>query len=69
MGYFVAALVLAFGVLLVVGALTGRVKSNKCCSVADPMKDARMRPYLLADEQLAAEAAAAPEPAAPTPGQ
>jgi hypothetical protein len=69
MGYVIAALALAFGALLVIGALSGRVKSQSCCSVADPMNDSRMRPYLLADEQLAAEAAAAPEPASPTPGQ
>ncbi len=39
MGSLVAVLV----VLLAVGALTGRVRSRSCCSVADPRDDLRMR--------------------------
>jgi hypothetical protein len=50
MGYVIAIAVIAFGALLTFGALTGRVKAKTCCSVADPMQDARMRPHLLADE-------------------
>jgi hypothetical protein len=69
MGYVIAALALAFGALLVTGALTGRVKSRSCCSVADPMNDSRMRPYLLADEQLAAGATSPSEPVTPATGQ
>ncbi len=35
--------VVAFVVFLVVGAITGRVKVQSCCAVADPRCDARMR--------------------------
>jgi hypothetical protein len=62
MGYVIAGLVLAFGVLLTIGALTGRVKSQTCCCAADPMNDARMRPYLLADEEELRRASANAEP-------
>lgn len=33
----------AFVGLLVVGAITGRVQVTSCCSIADPIHDARMR--------------------------
>ena len=59
MGYVIAGLVLAFGALLTIGALTGRVQAKNCCSVADPMNDSRMRPYLLADEEELRRASAA----------
>ena len=36
-------LVIVFGVLLVVGGLTGRVKLRSCCGIADPRNDLRMR--------------------------
>ena len=42
-GYLVAAAVVTFLVVLVVGALTGRVKLRSCCAVADASKDLRMR--------------------------
>lgn len=32
-----------FLVLLVIGAVTGRVRINSCCAVADPRRDLRMR--------------------------
>ena len=35
--------VIAFLVVLVVGAVTGHVKSRSCCAVADPRQDLRMR--------------------------
>lgn len=41
--YLIGGVVIAFLVLLVVGAVTGRVKSRSCCSVADPRQDLRMR--------------------------
>lgn len=42
--YLIGALVLAFLVFLVVGALTGRVKVQSCCSLTgDPDTDLRMR--------------------------
>ena len=42
--YLIGALVLAFLVFLVVGALTGRVKAQSCCSLtSDPDHDLRMR--------------------------
>ena len=43
LGFVVIALV----VLLAVGALTGRVQSRACCSVADPRLDLRMRAAFL----------------------
>jgi len=39
----VGSLVAVLVVLLAVGALTGRVRSRSCCSVADPRDDLRMR--------------------------
>ena len=39
----VGVLVLAFGVLLAVGGITGRVKARNCCAIADPRHDLRMR--------------------------
>ena len=41
--YVIGGVVIAFLVVLVVGAVTGRVKSRSCCSVADPRQDLRMR--------------------------
>jgi hypothetical protein len=41
--YVIGAVVIAFLVLLVVGAITGRVRSRSCCSIADPRQDLRMR--------------------------
>lgn len=41
--YLIGGIVIAFLVLLILGALTGRVKSRSCCSVADPRQDLRMR--------------------------
>ena len=40
--YLVATPLVIFIVLLVVGALTGRVQVRNCCSIADPSKDLRM---------------------------
>jgi hypothetical protein len=42
--YVVAAPIVLFLVLLLVGAVTGRVRVRTCCAVADPARDARMRP-------------------------
>lgn len=42
--YLIGALVIAFLVFLVVGALTGRVRAQSCCSLtSDPATDLRMR--------------------------
>jgi hypothetical protein len=42
--YLIGALVIAFLVFLVVGALTGRVTAQSCCSLTgDPDTDLRMR--------------------------
>ncbi len=41
--YLIGGLVIAFLVVLVLGAVTGRVKSRSCCSIADPRQDLRMR--------------------------
>lgn len=42
--YLIGALVIAFLVFVVVGALTGRVKAQSCCSLtSDPDTDLRMR--------------------------
>ncbi len=41
--YVIGGVVIAFLVLLVIGAVTGRVKSRSCCSIADPRQDLRMR--------------------------
>lgn len=35
--------VAVFVLLLVVGAITGRVKVKSCCAIADPRHDLRMR--------------------------
>ncbi len=41
--YVIGGVIIAFLVFLVVGAVTGRVKSRSCCSIADPRQDLRMR--------------------------
>ena len=41
--YLIGGVVIAFLVFLVVGAITGRVKSRSCCSISDPRQDLRMR--------------------------
>lgn len=52
--------VIVFSVLLILGAITGRVTVKSCCAVADPRRDARMR----AAFEDAAPAAQDVEPAA-----
>ena len=37
-----AGLVVLFLAVLLIGALTGRVRGNSCCAVADPRRDKRM---------------------------
>jgi hypothetical protein len=41
--YLLGSAVVIFLVLVVVGGLTGRVRAQNCCSIADPDKDLRMR--------------------------
>ena len=43
MVYVLGSLAALFLVLVVVGAVTGRVEGRSCCTVADPRRDARMR--------------------------
>lgn len=43
MVYVLSAVVSAVPLLLAVGVLTGRVKVNGCCALADPRCDLRMR--------------------------
>ena len=43
MAYVAAGLVVAVLALLVVGAVTGRVRTRSCCAPADPSRDLRMR--------------------------
>jgi len=43
MEYLLGGIVLVFLLLLVVGAVTGRVNLRSCCSIADPSRDMRMR--------------------------
>ncbi|NRQ49629.1 hypothetical protein [Aeromicrobium stalagmiti] len=43
MTYVVVTLLGLVMTVLVVGALTGRVRLTACCSVADPRRDLRMR--------------------------
>ena len=43
MVYVLGGLAALFLVLVVVGAVTGRVEVRSCCTVADPRRDARMR--------------------------
>ena len=42
--YILGGAVVVFLVLLVVGAVTGRVHVRGCCSIAEPGRDLRMRP-------------------------
>ena len=53
---FLAVVVALFLVLLLAGAVTGRVKVRSCCAVADPRADARMR-AAFEDPDLSAPAA------------
>ena len=41
--YLLGGVVIAFNVVLIVGALTGRVRVRGCCSIADPNQDLRIR--------------------------
>lgn len=43
MNYVLAALTAIAFALVLVGAITGRIKITNCCSIADPSKDLRMR--------------------------
>ena len=43
MTYVLAALVVLPVLILLMGALTGRVNVRSCCGVSDPAKDLRMR--------------------------
>ena len=43
MAYVAAGLVVAFLALLVVGGLTGRVRTRSCCAPAEARRDLRMR--------------------------
>ena len=43
MPYVLGALAITFLAWMVLGAATGRVKMNGCCTVADPSRDLRMR--------------------------
>lgn len=42
--YVIGVLVAIFLVLLIVGAVTGRVKARHCCAPADADQDLRMTP-------------------------
>ena len=41
--YILGGVVAVFVVLLLVAAVTGRLRVSACCAVADPAKDLRMR--------------------------
>ena len=43
MPYVIAALAVGFLALVVIGAVSGRVRMSACCAVADPSRDLRMR--------------------------
>lgn len=45
MKYLVGLVVMLPFLILIFGMLTGRVKVNSCCAIADPSKDLRMNPY------------------------
>lgn len=57
MEYLLGGIVLAFLLLLVLGAATGRADLRSCCSVADPSRDLRMRAAYEADPAGAGDAA------------
>lgn len=50
MTYLVAAVVVLFLVVLVLGAVTGRVRTTSCCVPSDPRRDLRMRAAFEDDE-------------------
>ena len=56
MELLIAAVVVLAVLGLVVGAVTGRVRTSSCCSVADPRRDARMRDAYI-DDRVAPTAA------------
>jgi hypothetical protein len=43
MAQVIGGTIAALTLLLVVGALLGRVQAKSCCAVADPRRDLRMR--------------------------
>lgn len=54
MEYVVGGIVIAFLAFLVVGAVTGRIKSRSCCAAPDPRQDLRMRAAYEGDESSSA---------------
>lgn len=52
MAHLVAIPVALFLITVVVGGLTGRVRTSACCSDADPSRDLRMRAAFEAPERL-----------------
>jgi hypothetical protein len=44
MNIFLGGLFSLFALLLLIGAVTGRVKVSTCCSSVDPSQDLRMNP-------------------------
>lgn len=52
MAYLFAIPVVLFLIVLVVGGLTGRVRTSPCCSTADPSRDLRIRASFETPEQL-----------------
>jgi hypothetical protein len=60
--YALAGLVVLFLVVLVLGAVTGRVKVRGCCSAADATRDRRMRAAF--EDEPAAPVAVPDEPIA-----
>ncbi len=43
MTWVIASVLMVPVVVLIFGAVTGRIRVSSCCSVADPSKDLRMR--------------------------
>ena len=50
MQFVIAGVVLAVPALLLLGAVTGRVRMSSCCGIADPRRDLRMREAFADDE-------------------
>lgn len=43
MRYLLGGLIVGFMIFMLIGGLTGRLKAESCCVVADPAKDVRMQ--------------------------
>jgi hypothetical protein len=43
MRYVISGLLVAFMIFMLIGGLSGRIRAESCCNIADSSRDSRMR--------------------------